>query len=107
MNNLFRLIAAKSTLLILFVPGISLSNPIPVAKSQLTINAQSETNNLVCYMETENGQIVNLESLCQKQTTNENNNSENSVNGAKCFLVDANGNPCPSSSPVANARDKT
>ncbi len=107
MNNLFRLIAAKSTLVILFVPGISLSNPIPVTKPQLAINSQSETNNLVCYMETENGEIVNLESLCQKPKTNENNNSENSVNGAKCFLVDANGNRCPSSSPVANARDKT
>ncbi|HBR74094.1 MAG TPA: hypothetical protein DEA78_10350, partial [Cyanobacteria bacterium UBA11159] len=62
----------------------------------------SEIDNLVCYMETEDGQIVNLESLCKKT---ENNNLDKSANQPKCFLVDGNGNPCPSSSPQAKSEN--
>ncbi|HBB35038.1 MAG TPA: hypothetical protein DDZ80_09555 [Cyanobacteria bacterium UBA8803] len=94
MHLFFRLIGFKSTFLLVFLPEVALTNPLSV-NSQFPVIPNSEVDTLVCYMETEDGQILNLESLCKKANPDSENRPSNSVNTAQCFLVDPDGRPCP------------
>ena len=110
MLRLFRLTAVSSSLLFLFLPEIALTSPPPIlpVTSQFPTVSNSDTDTLVCYMQTQDGQILNLDRLCVKQRRDSNRSSgtgdsnsqagsnatANSVAASPCFVVDSNGRPC-------------
>jgi len=80
-------------LLSLSLPGInnnpSLTNilPYPIAPA-------NQADSLICYLQTEDGTIINLEHLCG--TENQEQDSKNPKNKKiSCYFIDENGNPCP------------
>ncbi len=100
MLKLFRLIAVKSSVVVLFLPEIALTQSLPVLSSQPPVVPNSDSD-LVCYMQTEEGAVVNLDSLCKKKTSesertvaSSNRSSGNIAAAPPCYLFDANGRPC-------------
>lgn len=107
MLRFLRLTAVISTTLTLVLPEIALTQPQSVI-SQFPAVPNPDTDMLLCYMQTEDGQVLNLDSLCKKpmsnseggsQTTYSNSslNASNSVAGKPCYVVDSDGRPCPTS----------
>ncbi len=101
MLKLFAVTAVNATL-ILVLPTVALTNPLSII-SPFPVVPNSEANGLVCYMQTEEGQTINLNRLCVKPKTDSNNSStktdangssNNSIAARPCYLFDANGLPC-------------
>jgi hypothetical protein len=112
MLKFFGLTTISSVVLMLFLPGIGWSNPLPVTFFFPTV-VNSGSDNLLCYMKTEDGQILNLDSLCKTTTnsmqssgvresesnlgnsfSNQNQSSNNNFAATQCNVIDANGLPC-------------
>ncbi len=66
MLKFFHLTAIVSSVLILSIAETAFSSSI-TAGSQYPGGSNSDRDNLLCYMQTEDGRILNLNNLCGKQ----------------------------------------
>ena len=73
------------------LPGIALGRPLSVSLPYPVV-PNSDAESMVCYIKTEDGITINLESLCKKTPTASDSNS-NSGSG-KCYFIDSAGRPC-------------
>lgn len=97
-----RFVTVGSAFLILLLPQVALTSPRPIT-SQFPIVPDSEVGALICYMQTEDGQTLNLDRLCKQTNRNSANlqrenvemSEGNSVGNQPCYAIDSNGRPCP------------
>lgn len=73
---------------------LSVSSPYPVVPD-------SESKFLVCYIQTQDGRTLNLESLCQKKKANADNISN------QCLFIDSTGHLCKISSSARQENSQT
>lgn len=116
MRKFFCLNSVPSVIFLLFLPEIVWSNPLPVRAFFPTV-PNSGSDNLLCYMKTEDGQTLNLDSLCKTTTnspqssgirasesnlgnsfSNPSNSPNDNVAETPCNVIDTNGLPCPATS---------
>lgn len=79
----------------------------PVSYPYPTVN-KAETETLLCYIQTSDGRTISLDNLCKPMlpedasnnaiaTSDNSNESASKFAARQCYLVDAQGKPCPSS----------
>lgn len=90
MLNFFHLTVAVSAVFTV-LPGIALGRPLSVSLPYPVV-PNSDAESMVCYIKTENGITINLESLCKKTPTASDSNSDSG--SGKCYFIDSAGRPC-------------
>lgn len=114
LKRLFCLTATMSVALVPFLSESTFARPLSI-NSQYPEVPSPKTNSSICYMETKDGRILNLDILCAKKLENSDaslapilkpvNSSaatsslklRNSSISTKCYFVDASGRPCNTS----------
>ena len=114
LKRLFCLTATMSVALVPFLSESTFARPLSI-NSQYPEVLSPKTNSSICYMETKDGKILNLDILCANKLENSDasltpilkpvNSSaatsslklKNSSITTKCYFVDANGRPCNTS----------
>lgn len=95
MLRYFRLTTALLSIsLISLLPEVAFSRPLLMGNPYPVV-PNSNSDVLVCYLQTEDGKILDLRELCDKTPQNANIRS-NSSSAGTCYFIDANGRPCAS-----------
>ncbi len=95
MLRYFHLTTALSITLISLLPEVVFSRPLPMVNPYPVV-PNSNSDVLVCYLQTEDGDILDLRKLCDKTPQATNIQSNSSSSAGTCYFIDANGRPCVS-----------
>lgn len=90
MLKFFHLTIAGSAVFTL-LPGMALGRPLTVSLPYPVV-PNSDAQSLVCYIKTDDGITINLDSLCKKTPTASDSSSDSG--SGKCYFIDSAGRPC-------------
>lgn len=98
----FPLTAALSIIFIQLWPSVVLTRPL-IINSRYPEVPNSNVNTLMCYLQTEDGTTLDLDSLCKESGDNRSRSagrtsvgrsSGSNLGAGQCYVFDAAGRPC-------------